>query len=91
MDRRRQPAVTTGPGVVFVGQIAARLPMIDVACNRCDRRGRLSTARPVAQYGADMPGPELLRLLSADCPRRIAGQWHDVCGIHMPQMAELDL
>ena len=28
-------------GFVTLGQIAAGLPVLDVACNRCDRRGRL--------------------------------------------------
>jgi hypothetical protein len=27
--------------VVTLGAVAARLPVLDVACNRCDRRGRL--------------------------------------------------
>ncbi len=72
-------------------RIAARLSVIDVSCNRCDRRGRLNTARLVAERGADMSAPRLLRLLSADCPKRIAGQWHDVCGVHLPQLSKLGL
>jgi hypothetical protein len=88
MDRRRQPAPPTGPGVFF-GQVAARLQTIDVACSRCDRRGRLNTVRLVAEHGADMPEPKLLRILAADCPKMQAAQWHDVCGIHMPQLSEL--
>jgi hypothetical protein len=69
-------------GVVLLGQVAARLPFLEFACNRCDRRGRLSTARLVAEHGPDMPVPELLRILSADCPRRQAmerGFIADVC------------
>jgi hypothetical protein len=30
--------------------------------------------------------PTLLALLSADCPKRIAANIHDVCGSHMPQL-----
>jgi hypothetical protein len=40
-------------GVVTLGQIAARLTMLDVACNRCDRRGRLWTDRLLARHRAD--------------------------------------
>jgi hypothetical protein len=36
-----------------------------------------------------MPVPDLLRLLSADCPKRIARDWHDECGIHMLQLSKL--
>ncbi len=58
---------TTLP-VALLGQIAARLPMIDVACNRCDRRGWLSTARPMSEHGSATPVPVLLRTIAADCP-----------------------
>jgi hypothetical protein len=34
----QRDSVTVDQAVVFLGQIAARLPMIDVACNHCDRR-----------------------------------------------------
>jgi hypothetical protein len=33
------------PGFVTLGQAAARLPLLTVACNRCERAGKLSTAR----------------------------------------------
>jgi hypothetical protein len=34
-----------------------------------------------------MPIPELLRLLSADCPRRHAARVAEPCGAHLPQLA----
>ena len=79
-------------GSYTVGEIAAfgaaaGATHIVIACNRCERRGRLSLARMVAEHGADKPGPELLRDLSADCPKRISKMAHDICGIHTPQMA----
>jgi hypothetical protein len=39
----------------------ARLPLFEIACNRCDRRGRLRIDRLLAEHGADMPMPDLLR------------------------------
>jgi hypothetical protein len=71
-------------GFVTLGQIADRLPVLDVSCNRCDRRGRISTARLMATHGAALPVPELPHLIAADCPRMMAGQLHDVCGVHFP-------
>jgi hypothetical protein len=47
---------------VILGQIAARFPLLDVVCNRCDRRGRLRTVRLIAEHGQQFPVPELLRL-----------------------------
>ena len=73
-------------GTVTLGQMAAMhdaagLTALEIACNRCDRRGRLSIARLLAEHG-----PELRRIIAADCPRMIAGKVPDVCGIHFPQM-----
>jgi len=79
-------------GVTLLGQVAARLPLLEIACNRCDRRGRLRTERLVAQHGPGTSMPDLLTRLSADCPRRQAmerGQLADVCGIHCPQLTQL--
>ena len=55
---------------ILLGQAAARLPILDLACNRCDRRGRPRSTRLVTKHSADLPIPELLRILSANCPRR---------------------
>ncbi len=76
-------------GFVTLGQIAARLPMLDGACNHCDRRGRLRTARLMVEHGPDLPMPELGHIVAADCPRIMAGRLHDVCGVHFPGLAGL--
>ena len=79
------------PGVIFLGQVAARLEYLDIACTRCDRRGRLRLNRLLVQHGADMPMPTLGRLLAADCPRLIAGRMHDVCGWRFPSLSRVRL
>lgn len=79
----------SGPEVVLLGQVATRLPAIEVYCNRCDRRGRRQTTRLVAEHGANMPVPALLRTIAADCPRMQRAQAHDVCGMHLPQLSRL--
>jgi len=75
-------------GFVTLGQIAGRLAVLDVACNRCDRRGRLRTARLMAEHGADLPIPALRQIVAADCPRMAAEQMHDGCGVHFPGLAD---
>lgn len=71
---------------------AARLPALDeMACNRCDRRGRVSTARLLAEHGPDMPVPALLRVIAADCRRMQAGRLHDVCGATCLNCRSLDM
>lgn len=75
-------------GFITLGQIADRLPALDVSCNRCARSGRLRTSRLVAEHGPDFPGPSLRQILAADCPKMIANEMHDPCGIHFPEMSE---
>lgn len=86
--RRRWPRVPAGSGLILLGEAAARIDRLDVACNHC---GRLGLDRLVAEHGPDLPMPELLRLLSADRVRRQAGKTHDPCGVHFPQLPTLGL
>ena len=78
-------------GVVLLGQVAARLPVLEVACNRCDRHGRLHTSRLLAEHGPGLPMPDLRFIIAANCPRMIARHVHDVCGVHFPGLIGLDL
>jgi hypothetical protein len=74
-----------------LGEVASKLSMLTVACNRCERRGRLSTARLLAEHGSAMPMPTLRHLIAADCPRVLAGRIYDLCGVHYPQLSKLFL
>jgi hypothetical protein len=75
-------------GVTTLGDMAVQFPdTVIVSCNRCDRRGRQRIARLLTEHGPDLPGPELRRILAADCPKMIASEMHDVCGIHFPGLA----
>jgi hypothetical protein len=78
-------------GSILLGEVAAHIAVLEIACNRCDRKGRVSVDRLMAEHGALMSIPTLLALLSADCPKRIAAETHDVCGSHMPQLPSMFL
>jgi hypothetical protein len=91
---RRPTRAEPTPSIVTLGEMAALfddagLTMLEVSCNCCDRRGRVSIACLLAEHGRALPGPLLRRILAADCPRMIAGRVPDVCGVHSPQMARL--
>ena len=36
---------------VTLGDLAGRIAMLEIACSRCERRGRLQVDRLLAQYG----------------------------------------
>jgi hypothetical protein len=70
-------------GVTTLGDMAAQFPeTVTVSCNRCDRRGVLRTPRLLAEYGPNVPVPPLRRTIAEDCPKMLAGEMHDACGIH---------
>jgi hypothetical protein len=51
---------------------------LTIACEPCKRRGQYSLAKLWAKHG-DAGLPDLLNLLSADCPRRMANSMTDRC------------
>lgn len=57
-------------GSITLGQVAAHTATLAVACSRCDRAGRYSLDTMIAKHGPQFGIPDLLRLLSADCPKR---------------------
>ncbi len=69
-------------GAVTLGEIAAQASMIEVACRKCERFGRLSTAKLLRQHGADTKMPDLLPEIARDCPRVNAHSIYDQCGAY---------
>jgi hypothetical protein len=51
--------------------------MVELACEACERRGRLRKARLIQEHGPDMGVAQLRELLIKDCPK--FGTWHDPC------------
>ena len=54
--------------------VAADFPMLEVRCLRCDRFGRLKTARLLAEYGE-----------AGGCPNA-QNRCHDHCQVRFPQL-----
>jgi hypothetical protein len=53
------------PGCITLGDLARFRTVINVACNSCERRGRLNIARLIAEHGPRLPVPELRRIIAA--------------------------
>jgi hypothetical protein len=87
--RRRQGRGMPAKGAILLGEVAAHFTAVEISCNFCPRRGKASITRLMHEHGPDMPVPELLRLLSADCPRRLAARIAEPCGVHLPQLSDV--
>ena len=61
--------------LITLGEVAEHgAAMIEVRCGRCDRRGRLNTARLLAEHGPDAAIAEVMRAQVGDCPKRDSAQ-----------------
>jgi hypothetical protein len=76
-------------GAILLGEVARHLAAVHIACNFCPRQGKASIIRLMHQHGPEMPIPDLLRLLSHDCPRRRAASISERCGAHFPELSEI--
>jgi hypothetical protein len=76
-------------GSITLEQVAARTAALAVACTRCDRAGRYNLDALIAEHGPRFGIPALLRLLSADCPKRNSTSAYDLCGVHCPDLWNL--
>ena len=81
--------VALGPamrrGSVTLGDLVDRIAMMEVACSRCERRGRLQVDRLIERYG-DMELPELGRVLAGDCRKAAAVSISDRCDVFFPKL-----
>jgi hypothetical protein len=68
---------------------AKGLARLEIACDRCPRRGAYRVARLVEQLGR---GHDLVRLqLAAACPAYCTGRTTPACGARYPQLPGLFL
>jgi hypothetical protein len=73
-------------GSITLEQVAGHTPILAVACSRCDRAGRYNLDTLIARHGPKFGVPELLSLLSKDCPKRQSLSAYDLCGVHCPEL-----
>ena len=54
-------------GSITLSELQGKLSMLDVACHRCERSGRVSLVRLIDEHGADTGLPDLWESLAGDC------------------------
>jgi hypothetical protein len=72
-----------------VGEIAARTSMLQVACSRCERRGRYRRDNLIAPHGADAGVRVIVPELTADCPQRGSAALMERCDVLFPELSTL--
>jgi len=58
-------------GAIIFGDLVGKLDVLEVACDKCGRKGRYAVARLIEQRGRDAKVVDFLADITADC-RKIA-------------------
>ncbi len=78
-------------GSITRGELQGKLDLLDIACHRCERSGRVSLARLIEEHGADTGLPDLWENLAGDCPQARSTALNNRCAIYYPQLPALFL
>jgi len=76
-------------GSLSLADVAERSDTLSVACTRCERSDRYPLATLIERHGPTFDVPSLLRLVSADCPKRQAAGWYERCDPYCVGLAGL--
>jgi hypothetical protein len=76
-------------GAIIFGDLIGKLDVLRVACDKCDRKGRYAVARLIEQrtrYGKVI---DWLAEITADCPKKQAGNMSDQCAARCPDLPKV--
>jgi hypothetical protein len=76
------------PGTVSLADVARRTTHIELACTRCERRGRYRVDGLIRQFGPEFAMPDLAEQL-APCPNRMAASPNARCDVFFPGLGAL--
>jgi hypothetical protein len=63
--------------------------VLRIECAKCGRSGKYKLARLIATYGRDGKLFTWTGELTADCPRKLAGNTNDPCGAICPDLPKV--
>jgi len=75
---------------IVLGEAAARgAAMLDIRCSRCDRHGRLSVKRLLAEWGPDASIRDIMHAQIGSCAHKDDSQIYTRCDPYCPTLVEL--
>jgi hypothetical protein len=73
-------------GAIIFRDLVGKLGVLNVECDKCNRRGRHHLYRLIERYGIDA---KLFDWITADCPRKQARNLNDQCGARCPDLSKV--
>jgi hypothetical protein len=64
-------------GAITFSDLTGTLDALEVACDKCGRKGRYAVARLIEQRGCDAKVVDFLADITADCLKKQAGNMGD--------------
>jgi len=76
-------------GAIIFGDLFGRLRTVQVSCERCGRTGVYLLHNLMQERASDAKVVDLLDELTAECPKKRAGNTSDQCGARCPDLSEV--
>jgi hypothetical protein len=76
-------------GAIIFGDLAGKLDVLNVACDKCGRAGRYPLQRLIADRGRNGHVIDWLDEITADCPKKQAHNMNDPCGARCSDLPRL--
>ena len=76
-------------GVIIFRDIVSKLHVLRITCDKCGRSGQYHVDRLIMRYGIDAKLFDWSDEITADCPRKIAGNMYDACGARCPDLTKV--
>ena len=76
-------------GAIIFSDLVGKLDLFRVTCAKCERDGCYGLAKLIDKRGRDAKVIDWLDELTAECPKKIAGNVNDPCGAKCPQLPKV--
>ena len=76
-------------GAITFRDIAGKLTVLRITCDKCGRSGQYRVDRLIVRYGIDAKLFDWSDEITADCPRKQAKNLSDMCGARCPDLSKV--
>ena len=76
-------------GAMIFGDLVGKLPVYRVSCTKRPRQGRYILFRLLRAHGHNAKVIDWVDVITADCPKRIAKNTNDQCGVRCPELPKV--
>ena len=76
-------------GAITFGDLVGELGVLHVSCEKCGRDGHYILARLIRKRGRNAKIIDWIDELTAECPKRVAHNMNDPCGVRCPVLPKV--